>query len=468
MLNYKNLLVKIIIGCCIFSISTCGIAKTISPLDFSYGATINTVGNDALYKVTLPGSVYKYLMHKDYSDIRVFNANNEIVPSLLLDPQPVPSEQKLELPFFVINTAPESVGDNLSMFVARNGQGAILYVKDEANTNNHSANANVHYLIDASSLKQKTVSSLLLSWQNTQGSWVNGIKLYASDDLQHWVDVAPTTSVAQFERGGGANVLHNSIEINGIIKHHYLMLAWDVINQPVTITNIMVKVINTAPVELQWIDVKNTATNSDSEYFFEKPTALEAFNLLKFSTDAKNLLAKMKVFSRATSEQSWIFEREDSIYDLSLDGQKITKLDSQLNGISGKNRYWKVVFDQSSNVSAKNVQIAVGVSPKQVVFAAQGAAPFVLAYGATRINYLDEAATNALRQLNHDGYFAKLPLATLAKPHVLGGEKVIKPTYTQRSYLFIYWGLMLAGIVILSYMAFSIVKQIKPKKTLPR
>ena len=50
------------------------------PQDFAYGVPIQIDGQEALYEVDIPSALYRGVMRRDLGDVRVFNAQGELVP----------------------------------------------------------------------------------------------------------------------------------------------------------------------------------------------------------------------------------------------------------------------------------------------------------------------------------------------------------------------------------------------------
>src|SRR2546423_6159209 len=65
-------------------------AADLSPQDFAYGMPITTPAPAAAYRVAVPLEVYRNVVHEDLSDLRIFNARDEVVPYELQQPQPMP------------------------------------------------------------------------------------------------------------------------------------------------------------------------------------------------------------------------------------------------------------------------------------------------------------------------------------------------------------------------------------------
>ena len=51
--------------------------------EYARGFELNIEQQSAIYKIALPGAVYKTATKKDLSDIRIFNQDNEPVPHVI-------------------------------------------------------------------------------------------------------------------------------------------------------------------------------------------------------------------------------------------------------------------------------------------------------------------------------------------------------------------------------------------------
>ena len=50
------------------------------PQDFAYGVAVQIDSREALYELDIPACVYRGVMRRDLGDVRVFNAQGELVP----------------------------------------------------------------------------------------------------------------------------------------------------------------------------------------------------------------------------------------------------------------------------------------------------------------------------------------------------------------------------------------------------
>ena len=98
------------------------------PADFAYGMALQTDGKDGVYKVTVPLDVYKIVRHPDLRDIRVFNADGEVVPHVVTRSAGSVSvkSEPIELPRFPIYASAQSKLGDLDLQIKRDAQGTVI------------------------------------------------------------------------------------------------------------------------------------------------------------------------------------------------------------------------------------------------------------------------------------------------------------------------------------------------------
>ena len=102
--------------------------------DFAYGMSLDFKGQDAVYQATLPLSVYQNTVRSDLGDLRVFNAQGEIVPHSLRQNKntrtSLPTLQNL--PYFPLQGTPGAGLDQLSISIKRNVQGTLIDIGSQS------------------------------------------------------------------------------------------------------------------------------------------------------------------------------------------------------------------------------------------------------------------------------------------------------------------------------------------------
>jgi len=104
-------------------------AKPMTTDDFAYGLPINVDGRGAVYSITLPKEVYTNCTRSDLGDIRMFNANGDIVPHTIRRPKIATEKLTVteSVPFFPLYDEEKiPAGDDLSLMITRNTDGTII------------------------------------------------------------------------------------------------------------------------------------------------------------------------------------------------------------------------------------------------------------------------------------------------------------------------------------------------------
>jgi len=99
-----------------------------TPQDFAYAVPLLFEGQDALYQATVPLGVYQHTVRGDLGDLRVFNAQDEVVPHMLQQPERSSTSQPVlnKLAFFPLQ-GPANVGlDQLAVRIKRNAAGTLI------------------------------------------------------------------------------------------------------------------------------------------------------------------------------------------------------------------------------------------------------------------------------------------------------------------------------------------------------
>ena len=72
------------------------------PADYAYGIPIEAGAPSAVLRVAVPAAVYEGVVHRDLADLRVFNADGEVVPFAFVPRPAAPRERPpaVALPMF--------------------------------------------------------------------------------------------------------------------------------------------------------------------------------------------------------------------------------------------------------------------------------------------------------------------------------------------------------------------------------
>ena len=110
------------------------------PADFASGVPLTLEGDRAFYRVELPRAVYSGSARADLGDVRVFNADDAMVPYAYV-PSPAPVREKrapIALPLFPLLTDRDGADlSGLSLTVTRNAGGTVVSEAAESRLDGH-------------------------------------------------------------------------------------------------------------------------------------------------------------------------------------------------------------------------------------------------------------------------------------------------------------------------------------------
>ena len=435
----------------------------VTPESFAYGAKLDESGDDAFVEVEVPVDIYKSVTRKDLGDLRVFNADRQVVPHAIRKPiiAKLQKNQTLSyLPFFPITgNKNDKIGD-LTLHIERNKQGTIIDVKATDQAGPQDDKTIISYLIDTGGLKSsQTIDVLELSWNNTGADIMGKISIDSSADLVSWRHLT-TATVADLDFQGH-RLYQNTIALNKR-NYKYLRLSWPEQQPPIQINRIAALsratyTVNT-PVRKRIQETARTAGNENNAFLIDLKGHLPVDRIgIRFPT--KNSLYKVKLFSGDSLDQPMTEQWRGLVYNLTLRGQIIKNPEITVRPML--HRYWRVVVDTHETQTAPP-DLEFGWLPDRLFFLAQGAGPFLLAYGSARIRpadfHLDELIRKYTTQNNREISTKRVNLG----PHfLLGGEEALQIPLSLPWKKYILWSVLIAGVTVIGWMAMVLYKQLR-------
>jgi hypothetical protein len=148
-------------------------------------------------------------------------------------------------------------------------------------------------------------------------------------------------------------------------------------------------------------------------------------------------------------------------YRLRQESGEVSAAPTPVSGVGM--RYWLLRIDpKSGGMGHGQPRLRAGWAPQEIVFAARGAGPFVIAYG-------NPGATSSALPISTlvPGYIAapadSLAAAGIARPGAsapLGGAARLRPARDLRRAAL--WGVLVLGVLVLAWMAWRLSKQMQP------
>lgn len=436
----------------------------LSAEDFAYGFLLDTKGDGAIYSLVLPDEVYRIARRADLGDIRVLNADDEVVPHVLR--QPAEDETDLRsrenVPFFPL--AAETAGDrqgNLAVDVSRNADGMVLSIAtDTAAAAGDSGEK--RYLLDLSGLATET-GRLEIAWQDSDQSFAT-VSLAESDDLQHWRPLVDSAVLVDLEFGGH-RVASKDIVLP-VSPLRYLMLTGqdgDRLPELLTVTAISEK---TAERKLRrWLPLGEGQVGHEGErividYTSDNRLPADAVRL-RFSE--ANSMIRASVQSRSDAKSRWTSRCSAVFYSLARGGVTISDEVCSF-GRTGDSLWRLEVIEDGLGLEqpGRAPTLELGWTAAELLFVARGPTPFTLAFGSGR---LEEDAGQPAKGMILQAVSGK-KAEQLVKPASLGGRIELggkaalnrpPPSLPWKKWLL--WSVLFLGVGLLALMVRHLLRE---------
>ncbi len=426
-----------------------------SMYEYARGFELITEQQSAIYKVALPETVYNTVSKKDFSDIRIFNQDNEPVPHVIqqLKIKTGTKIGSLELPFFpIVNEEVNLISSGLGITVTSEGQ--VVLIQTEGGSSELNQDTTKHYLIDASHINA-SIDSIDVKLNGIESGYAKAFRLDYSNDLNQWstlVDQATLTELKYgqyFLKNTRVKLPHKNIK--------YLRFTWlgDVGALAITSVKANFK-------EEYLSENQNWSTSRLIDKDIEQATYVfdtgGVFNIeqIDIKLPEDNTLIDVIIESRASNNLPWIKRFDGVFYKLYFEGLKLTGKPVTVN--STKDRYWKIRFQSKDGIGNVEPVLKYAWRPNYLYFLARGNAPYILAFGNANINIKNHVASRLMNVLNQDVSNEMVGLAKIGKEIILKGEPALKVQKTLPWQRIALWLILIIGVIVIATMVIRLAR----------
>lgn len=428
--------------------------------DYAAGMLILPAGAGPFQRVVVPAAIYEGVVRPGLADLRVFNADGELVPFAWL-PRPAALRERppaAALPHFplYVDRGRRDV-DGLALHVVRNAAGTTIDI-----TSDDASSALGHeqggYVLDASTLSEP-LSALEFALPESAGAPTMHLRVDASDDLASWRGVASDATLVNLEYAG-RRLVRNRIEIPPT-KAKFLRISWTVGRPVIEFTSVsgeFAERVVEAP--RQWRDASGTPVadrTGEFEYDLGGPFPVDRIDI---NLAEVNSIVPAEIFARASATEQWQSVASTVFYRLREPGGDVASVPVPVAG--GERRFWLLRFDPRSGASARVAPLLrAGWQPAELVFAARGSPPFTLAYGnRVAVPGALPIATLVPGYNSAKGLPPGVGAALVGQAITLGGpNRLREPPDVKRWML---WTSLAIGAVVLGWMAWRLSREMGP------
>ena len=425
------------------------------PGDFAQRQPLATPAGKAFYRIELPDVVYDGATRADLGDLRVFNADGELVPYAFM-PRPAPvasGTPHRSLAFFplTVDTTGPDAGD-LSISVRRDAGGTSVDVRSRDGTP-VSGTRVVGYLIDAGADAPPLVALVL---PQTGGADVDvRLRLDASDDLDRWRAVVASAPLLSLEYRG-RRLTRDRIDF-APLGARYLRITWLGGTGP-ELTAVDGDVGDRIVERRRRTRRSTGSAESADTYGFDLGAALPV-DRLTLELPEVNTVAPVVWDARVEAQGPWRYVGSAVAYRLLQESGESVNADYAL--APSTMRYVRARIDpKAGGVGARPPTLVASWYAREIVFAARGSGPFELAYGRRGVAPVALSMATLV-----PGYAPGRPLpdnvgaATLSgTPSAINRAALREPLDVKR---WLRWATLAAASLLLGYMALRLSRQMR-------
>jgi hypothetical protein len=418
--------------------------------DFAFSATLSDA-KTSLRQVDIPELLYEKIQRKDFADLRVFSADGQIVPHQFSRPESIDSTRQVPLVFYPFNKEQAADPGNIRVIINQQEDKQSLSINQQLGNTATASNTEYQYIIE----NPKTTSALCkmkLDWDQTKSSLILPLKLESSNNLQNWRTLSRDLNISKLDYAG-SQLIRDEISIP-CTRQKYLRLSWLKPEQQTHLKLIQgIYTQNGAP-QTQWKSFGKPQYDKEGNWLFES-NIVAAITQMEFVAPQDGLLYKGMLYSRNDEKQDWRFRQNVSQYRLNI-GEANLRSDAFLLR-SNNDRYWKLAIETEGRLNENQLpEIRAGWAPKQLLFLAQGAAPFTLAFGNPTISPANSNDLNSLIKTYKDSG-ASVDKVTLGS--IIENEKYVAAKSKLPWKKILLWLVLIMGTALMGFMAYRLYQQ---------
>ena len=458
----SRMLAALLCGVCSFV--TLAADAPLKLTDFAYGMALQTDGRDGVYKVSLPLDVYRVVRYTDLRDLRVFNADGEVVPHVVTRSAGSVSvkSEPIELPRFPVYASEQRKLGDLDLQIKRDSQGAVINLSNRSGVAGQ--NKLVGYLLDGSKVGP-AIKEIELQWSESIANYVGSVSVEASDDLATWGTLAKDAPVTRMKFGD--HLLDQRRVKFAPAPLIYLRISWPALQQNETALPELTRVLaipadTSTDVRRTWLTVTGQAVPSKpGEYEFDIGAQVP-IDRMHIELPQMNTLIQAELLARGAAKEHWRNVAQTTAYRITQNGRQFSSEDLQINR-DGRRHWLLRIAQQGGGLGAGNPSLKVGWLAEQVLFLARGSGPFQLAYGAEGVKSGEVAITTLTMGGDGKGGIQAQSIELGTQVSLGGAARLasVPDPFPWKKWTL--WGVLGMGVILLGWMASRLMKQMNDK-----
>jgi Protein of unknown function (DUF3999) len=423
-----------------------------SPEDFAYFMPIEIAQGSGLARITLPASVYEGSVGVALADIRVFDGKGRGVPYAR---EPLQEEKTqgavVSLTYFPMYSHGPMSMEGAKVSVTSRGKDVTVQLQDGSPAPAPRERILRGYLADLKNL-ESPLAALEFDWDASSENGVVAVRIEESEDLDRWHVLDDKATLAKLDTGGHS-LLRNTVELRHA-KPRYLRVTFPEAPATPRVSAMRGRLGDiTVALERSWKEIPGK-TNGKAEAEFDLGGQMPV-DRLQLSIASANAVLPAEVLSKRKLSDPWMPVARYTFYRIQQ--RSLTVTNPELSIPVSRHRYWKIRFAQAAAIP-EPIALRAGWLAENVVFVAQGEAPFRLAYGSARAQDSALQIQSVVPGFGTDRA-PQIVSASLQDQQVLAGPaaQVTPPNYKKVSL----WAALAIGAGVLAWMAWSLTRDMK-------
>jgi len=309
------------------------------------------------------------------------------------------------------------------------------------------------YLIDASAL-ERSPRALQLDWRLGESTgFVATVTVDGSDDLSRWQTLVRDATVAELHAGESV-LSHTEIRLPER-RAKYLRINWpDALRKVELSAAAATFAPAAAPVERRWLEIPGVRCGGEPHCYDFDSAGRRVVDRARLIFPTGNMVLRGSLQSAPEPAGPWHTRHFGVHYSLRRDGALLQSAPVELLPVS--DRYWRLAPEGGSTGDPLSPPtLALGWTPHQLRFVAQGEPPYTVAFGSATVG----AAGSLLGTLDDDKLEGMRVPATASEVFDLGGTARLR-TSPWRTWVL--WGVLVGALVLLGWMVRRLVRQLGP------
>jgi len=415
----------------------------------------------------LPLEVYQSVTDSGLRDLGVYNADGQAVPRVVESPEQVENHIEHETALGLVPLygaeAEQLEQVQLLMQQGRAGTTLALDTRSQSKANSNPSQALAAYIIELAESEQQLVA-LEFDWTGSPAGFIGRVSVESSDDLHSWHHLAAGT-LADLEYQE-THIVQDRVGLPAPAGK-FLRIRWNELPENWRLKGVSGIRRDRGPEERRnWLSLEPTETSADGRELVFETGGHPPIDRINLSLAGNNVVLRAQVLYRDHTDQPWRLAHAGVFYRVKRDGDELNSAAAAIHATSAAQWMVRIEAGAAPLADSGELRLELGWRPQQLVFLAQGAAPFELLTGRARdalegfpqqILLGDAAIFHVLRQSGQAG------TAAIGPREVVAGTAALQPGSAFSGRTTLLWIGLIGAVLMVGWLVLSLSREMRAK-----